>query len=393
MTPEEIRALTIEGVEQRIAAIRTEMESESADIDALTSEVDALEARRTQLHDMAQRRAQLRNRVAAGTEGTVTRSFPSDSTGTPEQSYNRNSPEYRTAWLKNMAVRDGVHLLGEMTKQERAAYTMTTANTAAPVPTEIMNRIVDLVQSSTAIYSDATKSGMTSGFAIPRIKSIKQGDAKETAEGVANDDEQDTWDQLSLDGVEIKKHLVITRKMTWQSIAAFETWIAEHLARRIGNAKDKRCITQLDSTTYGIDTDNVLTDQAYDDAAIRGIMAKVKEEGVRCVYANSNTVWNGLFGIQDANKRPIFLPDQTGDPKIAGYIYGAAVKIDENVADNTAYVGVPSSLLANNFEELCISNQQEAKTFNTVVGGYSLFDAGLENPKAFVKVTFKTTGE
>ena len=50
MTPEEIRALTIEGVEQRIAAIRTEMESESADIDALTSEVDALEARRTQLH-------------------------------------------------------------------------------------------------------------------------------------------------------------------------------------------------------------------------------------------------------------------------------------------------------------------------------------------------------
>ena len=59
MTPEEIRALTIEGVEQRIAAIRTEMESESADIDALTSEVDALEARRTQLHDMAQRRAQL----------------------------------------------------------------------------------------------------------------------------------------------------------------------------------------------------------------------------------------------------------------------------------------------------------------------------------------------
>ena len=252
MTPEEIRALTIEGVEQRIAAIRTEMESESADIDALTSEVDALEARRTQLHDMAQRRAQLRNRVAAGTEGTVTRSFPSDSTGTPEQSYNRNSPEYRTAWLKNMAVRDGVHLLGEMTKQERAAYTMTTANTAAPVPTEIMNRIVDLVQSSTAIYSDATKSGMTSGFAIPRIKSIKQGDAKETAEGVANDDEQDTWDQLSLDGVEIKKHLVITRKMTWQSIAAFETWIAEHLARRIGNAKDKRCITQLDSTTYGM---------------------------------------------------------------------------------------------------------------------------------------------
>lgn len=390
MTPEEIRVLNIEGVEQRIAEIRTEMNSENADIDALTSEVDALESRRTQLREQAQRREALRSRVAAGTEGTVTRTFPTDNTRTPEQSYNSSSPEYRTAWLKNMAVRDGVHLLGEMTKQERAAYTMTTANTSAPVPTEIMNRIVDLVESSTAIYADSTKSGMTSGFAIARVKSIEQGDAKAVTEGAANDDERDTWDTLALDGVEIKKHLVITRKMTWQSIAAFETWITEHLARRIGNAKDKRCIAQLDSTTYGIDTGNVLTDQAYDDAAIRGIMAKIKAEGARCIYANSNTVWNGLFGIQDANKRPIFLPSQTDDPRIAGHIYGAAVKIDENVPDNTAYAGVPASLLANNFEELFISNQQEAKTFNTVIGGYSLFDAGLENPKAFVKVIFKT---
>ena len=46
MTPEEIRVLNIEGIEQRIAAIRTEMNSDTADIDALTSEVDALEARR-----------------------------------------------------------------------------------------------------------------------------------------------------------------------------------------------------------------------------------------------------------------------------------------------------------------------------------------------------------
>lgn len=67
------------------------------------------------------------------------------------------------------------------------------------------------------------------------------------------------------------------------------------------------------------------------------------------------------------------------------------MKEDENIPDNTAYIGVPTVLLANNFEDLYISNQQEPKTFNAIIGGYSLFDAGLENPKAFVKVTFKTT--
>lgn len=289
MTLEEIRHLDIAGVEQRMAEIRTEMNSDTADIDALTAEVNALEQWRTQLGELAYRRQELRSRVAAGTEGVVSRSFGGD-TGTPEQSYNAASPAYRTAWLKHIAVRDGRHLLGEMTREERAAFTVTTDNTSAPVPTEIMDRIVDLVEASTALYADATKSGMTSGFAIPRVKAIVQGDAKATTEGAANDDEQDTWDQLALDGVEIKKHLVISRKMTWQSISAFETWVVEHLARHIGNAKDKRCITQLDSTTYGIDSGNVLTDQAYDDATIRKIMSLIKQEGTKCIYANNNTI-------------------------------------------------------------------------------------------------------
>ena len=74
------------------------------------------------------------------------------------------------------------------------------------------------------------------------------------------------------------------------------------------------CITQLDSTTYGIDSGNVLTDQAYDDATIRKIMSLIKQEGTKCIYANNNTIWNGLFGIQDANKRPVFLPAQTDEP-------------------------------------------------------------------------------
>ena len=388
MTPEEIRQLDISGVEQRMAAIRIEMESDTADIDALSAEVDELEKRRNQLADLAQRRQALRGRVASGTEGTTIRNFGSDIIGTPGQSYHAGSPEYRTAWLKNIAVRDGKYLFGEMSKEERAAFTVTTENTTVPVPTTIMNRIVDLVESSTALYADATKSGMTSGFSIPRLKAIVQGDAKVTDEGAANDDEQDTFDYLALDGVEIKKHLVISRKMTWQSIDAFETWVVEHLAKRIGNAKDKRCFSQLDTTTYGIDTANVLADQAYDDATIRKIMSLIKQEGMKCIYANSNTIWNGLFGIQDANKRPIFLPAQTDDPRTVGRIYGAAVKEDENVPDNTAYIGVPAALLANNFEDIYISNQQEAKTFNSIIGGYSLFDAGLENPKAFVKVTF-----
>ena len=74
---------------------------------------------------------------------------------------------------------------------------------------------------------------MTKGFGVPRHTAIAAGDAAATDEGVANSDEQDTFVLLPLDGVELKKHIKITRKMEFQSIDAFEDWIVDHLAARI----------------------------------------------------------------------------------------------------------------------------------------------------------------
>lgn len=386
MTIEEIKALGIDGLEKRMGEIKVEMENDDANIEALTAEVDAIEARKAELKKASEQRAALRTKIATGQAGTPLRSF-TDKTG-EERSYDYASPEYRTAWLKNIAVRDGVKLFGEMNTEERAAFTFVTTNSAAVVPKDILDKIVELVESMAPIYDDATKSAMTHGFAIPRHKAIDAGDAKVTGEGVANDDEQDTFDQLALDGKEIKKHIEITRKMKWESLDAFQSWIETHLAKRMAVAKEKHIITCLDAADTGIATGNVLTGKAYDDATIRSIFAMIKETGAKCVYANNNTIWNGLFGITDANKRQLFIPDQTGDPIVQGRIYGATVKQDENLADNVAYIGVPASILANNFEELFINHAIEPKTFKEIVSAYSLFDAGLENPLAFVKVTF-----
>lgn len=90
-----------------------------------------------------------------------------------------------------------------------------------------------------------------------------------------------------------------------------------------------------------------------------------------------------------ATAAPLFINSTTeDDPLVAGRIYGGIVKTDENIPDNTVYVGVPRSILANDFEALFIARDTSATTFVTTIGGYSLFDAGLENPQAFVKATF-----
>ena len=305
------------------------------------------------------------------------------------KTYGPDSPEYRSAWLKNMAVREGVHLLGEMNAEEREAWTHTTANTTAVVPTVTMNRIIELVESMYPIYNDAQKSAMTQGFEIPRHKTIAQGDAAATNEGAANDDEKDTFDYLPLSGVEIKKHLVISRKMKWQSIDAFEDWIVGHLAERIGVAKETRILSQLVDATYGIANANIATGVEATDANIRAKLALVKGMGAKVVYANAYTIWNIFAGINDGAGNKAFIPSPKADPVTQGVMYGFTVKLDDNLDNKVMLAGIPGKIIANNFEDLFINHAMDPKTFEEIIAGYSLFDAGLENPLSFVKVTFQ----
>lgn len=381
-----IKEMSMEQVNDRIKEIRTAIDAPDADLDALNAEIDELEARKAEIEANAEQRKALKSRVIRS--DAVLRTFNEEH---QEESFNASSPEYRSAWLKNMATRDGQRLLGELTEVEQRAFTFTTANTGAVVPTETLNRIVDLVQSMSPMYDDATKSGMTKGFGVPRHTGITAGDAAATNEGVANADEQDAFDLLAITGVEIKKHVVISRKMEWQSIDAFESWLTQHIAKRIAVAKETQILTRLDAVATGIAAANKLTAQTYAEATVRSILAKIKEVGTKVWYANSNTIYNGLAGIKDGNDRPLFVPSTTdSDPLVQGRIYGGNVKVDENLTDNVVYVGVPASILANDFETLFMQRNIDPKSFETIIAGYSLFDAGLENPLAFVKATFTT---
>lgn len=405
MNREEIMQLDMDGIETRMAQIRTEMNEQNADIQALTAEVEAMEERRNQLNAQRSRRderAALEQRIANGGAGTPVQSLAQ--LGNPQQEARvsgQESEEYRRAWLKSMAVRsDGsrrVSLLGEMTEAEQRAYTHTTANSGAVVPKVTMNRIIDLIESEAPMLADAMRSSMVTGFGVPRVRSIVAGDAKGVAEGTANDDEENEFDLLSLDGIELKKHVVITRKMSWQSIDAFEAWLTRHLADRIMVAKERNIRARLDGkapeggsivANAGIDAGNILIDQEYTDETISMIMAMIKGKGEKVIYANGTTIWGRLAQIKDGDGKKLFVPNSMGDPIVQGRIYGAAIKQDDEIQDNVVYFGVKGQILANDFEALFIHSAIEPKTLNNIITAYSLFDSGLQNPKAFVKATF-----
>lgn len=386
---------TNEQLEARANEILAEMTSEGADLEQLRSEAQAIaEERRAREAQAA--RSEIRRQVAAGTGNTIAR--PQSPASREQRSYNAGSPEYRSAWLKNLCVRDGVHLLGEMTEEERAAFTHTTANSGSVVPSPILNTIIDLVESAAPMYEDAEKSGLTQGFGIPRRTGITKGDAKGKAEGTdPTDEEENAYDLVPLDGIEIAKYVKISRKMKFKSIDAFEAWLTKELAERIAVAKENVIMARIDGTApdggtavaaAGISSSNKKASVPANDAGIRGALALLKGKGEKIVYANNTTIYNRIAGIQDLNGRALFLPNHMSDPTVAGVIYGAKVKEDPNLADNVFYIIVKGQLLANDYDDLSI--------FSTVMPGsavecktaYSLFDAGMKHPQGAVKGTF-----
>lgn len=380
----EFENMTMEQIESRVAEIQSKIDNATAEeISAFTEEMQKLNERKTQLKEIAEKRSQLKANVQAfGVK--VKTPFTGDNSS--EERLDASSKEYRNAWVKRIARdADNRPIFGEMTDTEKRAFTFTTENTGVVVPTEIINRIVDLTDNDSPLYDDAMKSNFKNGFIIPRLTEITAGDAKVVNEGEANDDEQDEFDSLEITSVEIKKHIVLTRKMEFQSIDAFLDWLVNHLASRIRVAKENYILTQLGQTSTGIATANTLQASALTDAEIRKAMSMLRGSGERVLYANQGFIWNTLAGLEDSSGNKLFIPSPRVDPVIEGSVYGTIVKRDSNIPDNTMYIGYPKKLDFNEFIPFDITPQIESKTLNRIFVGYSLCGAGLEDPLAFVK--------
>lgn len=380
----EFENMTMEQIESRVAEIQSKIDNATAEeISAFTEEMQKLNERKTQLKDIAEKRSQLKANVQAFGVQVKT---PFTGATSSEERLDASSKEYRNAWAKRIARdADNRPIFGEMTDTEKRAFTFTTESTGVVVPTEIINRIVDLTDNDSPLYDDAMKSNFKNGFIIPRLTEITAGDAKVVNEGEANDDEQDEFDSLEITSVEIKKHIVLTRKMEFQSIDAFLDWLVKHLASRIRVAKENYILTQLRQTSTGIATTNTLQASALTDAEIRKAMSMLRGSGERVLYANQGFIWNTLAGLEDSSGNKLFIPSPRVDPVVEGSVYGTIVKRDSNIPDNTMYIGYPKKLDFNEFIPFDITPQIESKTLNRIFVGYSLCGAGLEDPLAFVK--------
>lgn len=124
MKIEEIKSISAQECEARLAEIKTEMNAEGADIEALSAEVDAIEERRKALAQAEEQRKALAQRIATGATATA---IIEGRKGNPEMKNAeiRNTKEYINAFANYIKTGDDAECRALLTEN---------VNGSVPVP-------------------------------------------------------------------------------------------------------------------------------------------------------------------------------------------------------------------------------------------------------------------
>ena len=285
-------------IESRLSAIAQELERDDCDVDALEREARALKEERDTLTRSAERRRQLLSEIGAGRTGRVAHTFED---GTPEQrTYGVDTPEYRSAWLRNLQGRD-------LSAEERAAVTATAA-----IPTTTMNKIIARME-LTPIIQAVDVTYIPGNVTYPVEKTVNGVSWVDM--GTAATDSADALDAVTLGAYKLIKTVEITAAGTGGNQATGLTKSGE--------------ITQTgEYTMAGMTYKDLMTLLA---TLPTQYMANAKFAMPRAVF------YSDLLGMTDSNGKPVVVADVQSPAKFN--ILGYPVILEDSIPKDNIVFG------------------------------------------------------
>lgn len=390
---------TLEEIEARAAAIKVEAADPQADLNALNIEVDGLN--QAKANKAEQRSAQ----PAAGLNPVTGMQF------TPAANVQGDiygSAEYRSAFFKN--------LLGqELTQVEKAVFNKamaekradafnTLSSSAAVIPTQTLNEVIKKARTMGGLIGEVRAFAMPANIVVPVATPAAK--AAWHVEGAKVDSEALTTVGITFGAYEILKVFSISAATRTMSIAAFESYITDELAACVmetigyalvngtGSAQGTGLETGITWATSGTGKNHVqvakTADIKYADVvATAALLKRGYSQGAKWAMNNA-TLYNVFYGMTDTTERPVFIADPKDES--IGKILGFPVVIDDNIADNTIYLGNFKYMAYNLPGGVAIESSRESSFKYGLVDYRALAVADCKPivPEAFVKLSKAT---
>lgn len=379
--------MRIKEIEARLAAIKQEIEQRgaemtAAEIDALEQETSQLTEERAGLIAAAEKRSGILNTIAQGA-GVVSRSF-TQQTATEENDDPVASPEYRSAWLKQLRRLP-------LSDAEKRAYSNVTGAGAEVIPTQTANEIISKIKALAPMLNEVTLLHVKGAvkFAVEGTNN----DAAIHAENAAITAAADTFTTVTLTGYEIIKLVQISDTVMTMSIAAFESWIVNMLAEAIARKIEDLLINGTGSNQpKGIDKAN--TWGATNSVSV-GASASLTAANVQALIGLLNAGYdrNAKFAMSKKTLFTDFMPLQDNSKNHivtvqgnAYFVYGYPVLLSDYVKDHEAFLGDFKKVCANLAENIGVKNAYDINTNSYKYSGIAIFDCQPAIGEAIVKL-------
>jgi len=400
------RTKTVEEMETRAKAIGKEIDSNAdADVDALNIELKGIKEAREE----AETRSSVKKTLSFF-EGMDTK--PEKKSFDPETVI--ETEEYRSAFFKTMLGRElseieqrAFDVAMSVAERRNDAYN-TASNSAAVLPTQTLNEVIKKARTMGGLLGECR------AFNIPTKVSIPVGTPSTKAawhtEAAAVDSENVTVAAITFDGYELMKVFSISAKVRRMSVSAFESYIVDELTACIMETLDYAIVngsgsgqgTGLEAgvtwrtSASGGNAKNhhqiaANADFAYTDVvAFVALLKRGYAAGAKMAMNNA-TLYNVFYTMSDQNKRPVFIADLQNDT--VGKVLGFPVVIDDNIADNTVYLGNYAKYMGYNMPEGIVVESSRESSFKKGVIDYramAIADCKPIVEEAFVKLSKAT---
>lgn len=375
----------LQEIETRKLEIRNLLESDNdVDLGELEAELRKLEAEKQEL----ERRKAVVEGIQSGTVGaktiTVVRQTEQRDRTIEET---LASPEYRSAYLKRLQGK-------ELNEIEKRALTTAANSAGAAVPTQTLNKIVDKMRQTSALFPRINVSY------VPGNLSIVVANAKNAASWKAEGDDgtpaDDTVVNIQLTGYELIKLVEISAAAEAMTIDAFEQYITSEIGRQMAIAVENAILNgsgtgEPTGILAGITWDannshSYATAISYDDI-VDGLALLPTMYHQNAVFVmNRKMLFSGIRKIKAQDGQPIF----TYNPqdRAAMTILGYPVILDDYMPDDTILLGDLSYYYMNFAKAPTIDVSREAgfKSGKVTYRGLAVADGKPALAEAFVKI-------
>lgn len=312
--------------------------------------------------------------------------------------------EYTNAWAKVMKGSCLTREEDRVFRMVNESYTHTTENTPVVIPETVASGIWKEIGELYPYWSDVKKTYVKGQMTMLRKKSSTG--AKWYVESVKTEDGKELFEKTQLNGCELSRAITVSWKLKAMAISEFIPYIISEMAEEMGKALAY-------GATHGkgaSDTDapeplGVVTALKAEPGTpqvldyekgklsykiLTSARSKIKSGYHAAIYANSDTIWNELANVVDANKRPMFVADA-----INGGVYrilGCTVKEDGSMADGEIlFSDAARGYHANINKQVSMSTEEHIKDRTTDYCGYAIVDGAPVTMKAHALLKLQET--